>query len=229
MINIDHVMYINLESRRDRMEKVIQELKSIGALSVATRFNAILDSNNGALGCSKSHLACIEHAKKNNWSHVMIVEDDIHFINPGVFIRQLNAALSVLSSCASASTITSTSTSSSAFDVLLIAGNNVSPVINLNCNCCVKINKCQTTTGYIVNQHYYDTLINNYKTGINFLTAYPKLHVKYAIDKFWFSLQEIHNWYLVVPLTVTQSAGYSDIEKRHTNYEILMTTINKNR
>ena len=85
--NIEHTFYINLENRPDRKEHVEKQLQSIGI--AATRFNAI-KLNNGAIGCSMSHLKCLEIAKQNNWDHVMIVEDDILFLNPNLFKNQLN-------------------------------------------------------------------------------------------------------------------------------------------
>jgi len=112
------------------------------------------------------------------------------------------------------------------WDMILLAGNNVSSYEEID-HSCVKVSKCQTTTGYIVNKHYYDTLIQNYKEGISKLLKEPHLHVLYAIDKYWFNLQEIHSWYLITPLTVVQREDYSDIEKRHTNYQMVMTKLDK--
>jgi hypothetical protein len=92
---------------------------------------------------------------------------------------------------------------------------------------CVKVCRCQTTTGYIVQRHYYDTLINHIREGVKKLMSNPALHVQYAIDKYWFKLQEKDNWYLITPLTVTQREDYSDIEKRHTNYTKVMVDLDK--
>jgi hypothetical protein len=112
------------------------------------------------------------------------------------------------------------------FDVLLIAGNNVPPYIPID-ESCVKISKCQTTTGYLVQGHYYDTLIQNYREGIQNLIKYPDKHKFFAIDKYWFKLQEKDKWYLIVPLTVIQREDYSDIEKKNTNYGHLMLDLDK--
>jgi hypothetical protein len=51
--------------------------------------------------------------------------------------------------------------------------------------------------------------------------------VLYAIDKYWFNLQKVDNWFLIIPLTVTQREDYSDIEKRPTNYTNVMTDLDK--
>jgi hypothetical protein len=55
----------------------------------------------------------------------------------------------------------------------------------------------------------------------------PDKPIMYAIDKFWFNLQEIDKWYLIIPLTVTQREDYSDIEKRPTNYTPVMLDLDK--
>jgi glycosyl transferase family 25 len=205
--DINHSFYINLESRTDRKATVEEELKIIGIQ--ATRFNAI-KLPNGALGCSMSHLKCIEIAKENDWDHVLIVEDDIQFLNPELFTNQLNKFLNLHTN----------------WDVVLIAGNNVSTYENID-DTCVKVSKCQTTTGYIVKNHYYDKLINNIRDGISNLIREPTKPYLYAIDQNWFSLQKQDTWYLIIPLTVTQREDYSDIEKKTVNYSRVMTSLNK--
>lgn len=205
--DIKHAFYINLQSRPDRKQHVEKQLKSIGIN--AERFNAI-KMTNGAIGCSMSHLKIIETAKSNNWEHVLIVEDDILFTNPNLFIQQFNKFLF----------------NHKDFDVALIAGNNLPPYKKMD-DTCVQVTHCQTTTGYIVQKHYYDTLIKNYKDGILLLMKNSSNHFLYAIDKYWFNLQAIHKWYLITPLTVTQREDYSDIEKRSTNYTPVMLDLDK--
>jgi len=207
--DIKHVLYINLESRPDRKIHVEEQLRNVG-INNGERFNAI-KLNNGALGCSMSHLKCLEIAKQNNWPHLLIVEDDILFTNPALFINKLNFFLS---------------RHKNDFDVLLIAGNNVPPYISID-ESCVKISKCQTTTGYLVQSHYYDTLMQNYREGIKNLMKYPDNHKFFAIDKYWLKLQEKDRWFLIVPLSVIQRQDYSNIEKKNTNYGYLMLDLDK--
>ena len=63
--------------------------------------------------------------------------------------------------------------------------------------------------------------------GLTHLINSPTETVKYAIDKFWFVLQNNSKWYLITPLTVVQREDYSDIEKRVTNYQELMQDLDK--
>jgi hypothetical protein len=79
----------------------------------------------------------------------------------------------------------------------------------------------------LVKNHYFDTIIQNVRDGIKNLMKTPENHVLYAIDKYWFRLQERDRWYLIIPLTVTQREDYSDIEKRITNYSRSMLDLDK--
>lgn len=222
--DIKHCLYINLESRKDRRLHVECELTKIGiGRDIFDRFNAIQlpkKSGSGAIGCSMSHLKCLELARKNKWEHVLIVEDDIEFTDPSLFVQNFNLFLEG---------------KQGKFDVCLIAGNNFPPFIQKE-EYCVKVSKCQTTTGYFVLAHYYDRLIENIRYGINQLIKdpeeriglrYTQYQLKYSIDKWWFQLQEKDNWYLITPLTVTQRDDYSDIEERNTSYSSIMLDLEK--
>jgi hypothetical protein len=87
---------------------------------------------------------------------------------------------------------------------------------------CIQVSKCQTTTGYLVNGHYIKVLMQNVKLGLTNLINKPSEHSTFAIDKFWFVLQQSSRWFLITPLTVVQREGYSDIEKRVISYERIM-------
>jgi GR25 family glycosyltransferase involved in LPS biosynthesis len=206
----NHVIYINLEHRVDRKEHVEEQLLSIG-IKVPTRFNAI-KLQNGALGCSMSHLKCLQRAKDNKWPQVLICEDDIHFLNPILFLTQLKSFLRL--------------NKQNAWDVLLLAGNNMLPYEKNGMNS-IKVHHCLTTTGYIVQEHYYDTLIQNYKEGIQKLMREPDNKKMYAIDKYWIKLQETDKWFLITPLSVVQMEDYSDIEGKNTDFRKYMLDYNK--
>ena len=206
--DITNAFYINLEHRTDRKERVEKELLKIGIR--AQRFNAI-KMENGAIGCSMSHLRILQDAQKNNLDHILIVEDDITFLDPELFKNQINKFFE---------------THKNDWDVVLLAGNNMPPYKNID-DTCIQVSRCQTTTGYIVNGQYIKTLLQNVKIGLTHLINKPTEHSKYAIDKYWFILQQLYKWYLIVPLTVVQREDYSDIEKRVTNFEKHMLDVDK--
>lgn len=210
LADIKNIFYINLEHRKDRKEDIENQLKSVG-LSNFERFNAIRLSN-GRIGCSMSHLQCLKLAKDRNYDHLLICEDDTTFLNPSLFINQINSFFQN-------KRITN-------WDVLLLGGNNIPPYQQID-ETCIRVSHCQTTTCYLVNGHYYDTLIENIKEGINRLMREPDNHRYYAIDMYWLQLQKKHIWILIIPLTVTQKEDYSDIEQRRTNYSHMMLDLNK--
>ena len=72
--DIKYCLYINLTTRPDRKVHIEGQLRGIGLNP--TRFNAI-KLKNGRIGCSMSHLKCLQIAKNNNWPYVMICEDDL--------------------------------------------------------------------------------------------------------------------------------------------------------
>ena len=205
--DIKHIYYINLENRPDRRNYFENQMKLVG-LS-ARRFNAIKHPI-GAVGCSMSHLELLKMAKSHNLDHILIMEDDITFLNPSIFRNSLHNFLS----------------SNINFDVLLIGGNNMGEYTREN-DFCVKIKKCQTTTGYLVKNHYYDKLIENIEIGIQKFLKNSKRFNDFAIDQHWNILQLTDNWYLLTPLTISQRADYSDIEKRITNYNRVMLDLDK--
>jgi glycosyl transferase family 25 len=205
--DIKYIFYINLESRKDRRIHFENQMLLIGLNAI--RFNAI-KHNYGAIGCSLSHLMLLKYAKEHNLDHILIMEDDIMFLNPNIFINNLNNFLM----------------NHKEFDVLLLAGNNMGHYNVIDDNC-IKITKCQTTTGYLVKNHYYDKLINNFEESTNNLINNIKSIGTYAIDQYWNKLQMVDNWYLLTPLTVTQRPDYSDIEKKNTNYNSVMLDLDK--
>ena len=205
---VSNILYINLSFREDRKKHIEGQLKSIG-FHTFERFNAV-NIKNGALGCSMSHLKCVEYAKKNNWTHVLICEDDTEFLQPDAFKNQFNKFLE----------------KNRNWDVLLLAGNNMLPYFP-NDDTSIQILNCLTTTCYIVKDHYYDTLIKNYNEGILNLMKNPTDKDKYCIDKYWLHLQRKDKWYLLIPLTVIQREDYSDIEKKVTNFKRYMLDYNK--
>lgn len=203
---IKNVLYINLDSRVDRKNNVENELRKIGL--IGEKFSAIINEK-GHIGCTMSHIRCLEIAKERDLDHILIVEDDILFKNPDIFIDQLNKFLR----------------SNKDFDVLLLAGNNYKPYLYVD-EFCIQVNNCQTTTGYLVKNHYYDKLIDNYKVGLKNLIESSK--DIYCIDQYWKNLQKNDKWFLITPLTVTQREGYSNIEKKKVNYDWLMLDLDKN-
>ena len=208
LTDLKNIYYINLKYRTDRKQHVETELSKIGL--IGQRFNAI-KMDNGAVGCSMSHLKLLQDALTNKLDHILIVEDDITFLDPELFKKQINKFFEL---------------HKNNWDVVLLAGNNIPPYKDVD-DTCIQVTRCQTTTGYIVNGHYIKTLVHNVKIGLTQLLNKPLERQKYAIDTHWFILQQLFKWYLIIPLTVVQKEDYSDIEKRVTNFEKHMLDLDK--
>jgi len=208
---LEHILYINLEHRTDRKDNVLQQMdklngiileKNLGGILQPERFNAIQHSH-GAVGCSQSHLECLKLAREREYPQVCIMEDDIFFNESELFLTQLGKFEEEFKR--------------EDWDVLLIGGNILrSTPFKPYCN---RVVNAQVAVGYIVQQHYYDTLIDNFTTGFTRLSREPTKRASYAVDMYWKSLQSQHKWFVIKPLTIRQLPSYSDIEKRNVNYD----------
>jgi len=204
-----YTLYINLNERKDRLSHVENELKKMEI--EGERFPAI-KTQNGAIGCTLSHIKCIEIAKERNYPYVFICEDDITFLNPTELKEKLNKF--------------GNTDLMEKFDVLIIGGNNCPPYRILT-DFCIRISNCQTTTGYIVASRYYDILLKNFKESAAGLLRNQNKKKEYALDMYWKRLQGEGIWFMIYPPSVIQYPNYSNIEERETNYAGLMMDVNK--
>ena len=208
---LKHTLFINLEHRPDRLEHVQSEFKKLGI--VGERINAV-KSKVGGIGCTLSHIRCLEEAKKRGYEHVFICEDDITFTNPELFKQQLQKFWN---------------NGDIQWDVLIIGGNVVPPFHKIG-DYCARVFNCQTTTGYIIKKGMYDVFLENFKESAQMQMknpGQPGVSNPYALDIYWKQLQPQYFWYIITPMTVTQYENYSEIENRVTNYDHLMLDMDK--
>lgn len=211
---LQNTLFINLESREDRKFHVVHQLKQLGVEN-PQRFNAVKTAS-GAVGCSLSHIKCIELAKKNEWDYVAVIEDDFKCVNPEIFRSSLKKFQE------------KSENDGIQWDVLLLGGNNVPPyTVPAGVDYCVQITNVQSTVGYIVKKSFYDTMIANYREGVAQLMKNPTNKRQFAIDMYWKTLQSSGRWFMLTPLTITQCESYSDVEQRNTNYDHLMLDLDK--
>lgn len=157
------------------------------------RFNAI-KHNHGGVGCTSSHIAVLEMAIQNKWKNYLVVEDD------AVWSPSTEQSLKLFSDLVK-----------NPFDVLTLG------IAHAKYTSEYKLISGQTTTAYIVQEHYYPVLLQNFKEGLyNFLTTGN--YGAYALDQYWKHLQAKDNWYCVIPSLLIQRPSYSDIERKNTDY-----------
>lgn len=195
---IDKIIYINLDHRSDRRKEIESELNKFNLKY--ERFPAISHTN-GAIGCSKSHLAIIKYAKQNNYKNILVLEDDFEFIiNKYTFYDEINKLSQVN------------------FDVCLLAYNTPN-LYDCPYSFLYKIKDAQTASAYIVQSHYYDTLITVWENAIK-LFEETNDDTKYTCDQSWKPLQEKDNWYCFKTRIGKQRKSYSDIQKGIVNYNV---------
>lgn len=187
--NIDKIIYINLEKRPDRRDEMETELTNF-SLS-GERFNAIEFAEFGTVGCMKSHLSVLKLAKERNYKNVLILEDDFTFTVSKEEFEEKLAKLFELD-----------------FDVCMLSHHQ----LNYNkteYDFLLKVVSAQTASGYIVNQHYYDKLIQLFEWAAPLLEQ-TRAHWIYANDQIWKSLQETDNWYCFDKRLGKQRPGYNN-------------------
>lgn len=203
-----NTLYINLKERTDRKTHIEEEFRKMSIQG--ERVDAIRNKV-GAIGCSLSHIKCLELAKERNYEYVFICEDDISFEDPEVFKTNLNKFAS---------------NKQINWDVLVVGGNTVPPYHHLN-DYCIRIFNSQTTTGYVLKKEMYDVFIRNFKESVNKLIQNPNQTRLYSLDIYWKKMQPQYFWYMIIPPTVFQYESYSDIENRTVNYKPLMMDLEK--
>ena len=194
---IDKVVYINLEHRTDRKYAIEKELALIPKEKIV-RFPGIYNAQHGGIGCTKSHIEVLKMAIRNNWKNYIVIEDDATWNNCNGSVQLKNLL-------------------QNSYDVILLGH------INARYNAeTFKLDYATTTTSYLVSNHYYKKLLNNFQEGLNHFIQ-TNIYKNFAIDQYWLSLMKEDNWYCVAPSMFIQRPDFSDIIKKEVNYTIHFT------
>jgi hypothetical protein len=196
----DQIYYINLERRKDRDQKCINELQKNNIIAkrfIAIDGKSIVNPNwnysLGAFGCLQSHLEIIKEAKNNKYNSILILEDDVVF-NDNMendfkkYYDQLDGE----------------------WDILYLSGNYNKHIQNSFEKITDNIIKCNltyTTHCYAIKNTVYDIIIDAlYK-------ATAPIDIEYT------KIQKNLNCYAFSPSISSQREGYSDIENKKVNYK----------
>ena len=195
---IDKIIFINLKHRLDRKKEITLELDNFNLKY--ENFEAISHTN-GAIGCSKSHLQVLKIAKEKRYKNILVLEDDFHFIvDKKVFYSEIKKLKNVN------------------FDVCLLAYNTPN-LYDSEYPFLFKIKDAQTASAYIVQSHYYDTLITHWEKSLK-LFEETNDDTKYTCDQSWKELQNKDNWYCFKNRIGKQRESYIAIQKGIVNYNI---------
>lgn len=195
---LNKIVYINLDKRYDRKLHTETQNEKYGIDAI--RFKAFEYPGQGIVGCGYSHLGVLKMAKENQWKNVLIMEDDFEFlVSPEEFWKN----------------ITQLFESKIRFDVCMLSYNlhEQEPVNDL----VFRVKYAQTASAYIVNQHYYDALIELYQKNIPILES-TGIHWVYANDVCWRELQQRDMWLGFTTRIGKQLDGFSDNANCVVNY-----------
>tara|TARA_B100001123_G_scaffold431539_1_gene553147 strand:+ start:644 stop:1390 length:747 start_codon:yes stop_codon:yes gene_type:complete len=208
---LDAVIYINLDHREDRKEKIEKMLTEMNINpNKIHRLSATLNKNNGHKGCAASHIRAIKKAKENNWRNVLILEDDFQLsVDPEDAVETLD-------------------------DIFSEIENDEWHAIQLS-SCFVNKEDCKyknlhrlkqgtTTSSYILNNTLYDELLNVFQNAHDKMQDSKKTKTTpYAIDQAWGVLQKQKKWYISNPKLGKQGSTHSDIMGGTIQYECFMS------
>lgn len=193
----DKILIINLKHREDRKKEMLEQLNRFNINKDKVIFiDAIYNKENGALGCTASHIKCLEYSIKNDLDNVIILEDDYNFIKQiDLFNNELIKFLIYNIN----------------WDVLLLNMSEHGPPINIKINIDnVYLNLwSHSAAAYILKKSIFkDRLINLKKSLYSGLGPH---------DFHWNNLKIKYNWYVIKNILGSQRASYSDIEKKKEN------------
>jgi len=201
---VDKVVYINLDHREDRRQ-IMQKLFDEGQIpsEKIERFSAI-KHDVGIIGCAMGHISILKRAKEQKWKSVLILEDDLCWVNFEENYKKLESLNS--------------------YDVCMLGGFYIDADPP-------RIKAAFCTNAYIVSSHYYDTLLANFEYGLfqklnKKVSAFPILNSSekrkrynetvnadnlHNVDVYWMKLQQKDNWVGIIEPMIEQVTTFSDI------------------
>jgi glycosyl transferase family 25 len=185
---IDKVVYINLDHRQDRrdiMKRFFEEGKIPEDKIV--RFSAFHIKR--GVGCLKSHTKALQLAKDNGWKNVLILEDDLEWLNFEDGYAKLQELIQLPK-----------------WDVIQLVGWYVKHDLP-------RIYYTLNAGAYLVNAEYYDALLRNRYESLRRITGVETIWkgvAPYTADVYWNKLAEKDHWYGINPCMCRQVNTYSD-------------------
>lgn len=196
----DAIYVINLDSRPDRLAKVMSSFTDLGIADRVERFPGIVPKEgSGALGCLMSHVTIIKKAKELCLKNVLVFEDDVKLLN----IESISPAISQLRNIPWA--------------LYYLGYNSHSPLNKVTPNL-LKLTQCYSTHAIAYNSSIFDLIINSFTSK------------KIKLIDVWLSenVQSRFNCLGNYPIAATQFSDYSDIEKKQVAYEFILERFIKN-
>jgi GR25 family glycosyltransferase involved in LPS biosynthesis len=149
-----------------------------------------------------SHLAVLKLARERQYPHILILEDDFYFtVPPEEFQTSLQHFFNKTPN----------------FDVCMISY-HIQQSQPTDDSSIIRIIEAQTASGYIVNQTFYDKIIDLYEEAVPLLRD-TQQHWHYANDQVWKRLQPHAQWFALHPRCGKQRDGFSDNSNKHQTHD----------
>lgn len=194
---IDKIIYINMDARTDRNERMLSELERIGfAKDKIQRFSASSYQGCPNTGCLVSHASVLEMAYDMDLKNVLVLEDDFVFIDDAekvrndlktFFEREMDWDVLMLTTCAA------------------VVSEHTDDLIS-------RISSSGNGAGYVVNRSMMLELSTLFKSNVENLFT-TKQHWIYQNDILWKTLMPSSKWYMFNHYLGYQQEGYSDLSQ----------------
>jgi hypothetical protein len=196
------VLYINLEKRKDRRQKME---KTLSIFPTVIRIEADYVQDNGALGCLQSHIKMLKYAIEHYpGKDVLFCEDDIDFVgqkgyDPRTFLFNFFEK-------------------KMKWDTLLLANHTQQSVPTVYKDLDRTFDS-QTCSCYLVRAGYIQNLLNVFENSIAVYNSFGIWNnLTNASDQCWKVLQKVDMWLVPDKTIAKQYQDYSDIQKTIVNY-----------
>lgn len=193
--DLDAIVYINLENRKDRHSLLTNELDKMKLNNRKIhKISGVYIPKNGHKGCVQSHILALNMIKLNKWKKTLILEDDAEFL------VDLNQVLKDVDN--------------EHWDVIMLATAN-KQYINDKGYKLKRLQSATTSSAYIIKDTYVDTLLGLFNQ-CNDNTSSEKMNQDklepWALDQQWAKLQRNDRWYCFEEDPVTQRNIWSTTE-----------------
>ena len=189
------ITYINLDSRQDRDRLAKKEFEKLSISPTRISGTVVNVSNNkmanGVLGCTLSHVKCLEMALGQN-QNIFIFEDDIKLVDSS--FQTIDKCFEELSKMD--------------WDMLYLGGNVLKPIYQKTEHV-GKLTHCQSTVAYGVNKNFLKKLISYIPR--NQIIPIDLVYTNQAIPN--------NDCFISIPMAIVQRDSFSDIEGKQVQYE----------
>jgi len=211
---IDAVLYINLDERKDRDIELTAEMKRIGLPENKIHRVSAVKRKWGILGCSLSHIACMEFIIQHKWQKVLILEDDAGFEDNDK--KRWDTGLKDIKKMLDSSGVKNTD---STWDVIFLGGFVRDPngPEKTEYETIWKTRNTACTHAYIVRGEYAPTILEELEYSVQMLLKNPPNNKQFYVDNSLSKLMAKDRWYITLPTLAYQRESFSDIEGKEAN------------